>query len=162
MKRNIRTGTLLTVGSLLAALMGVAALANNIYHASVTMRQVGASLFQFAATHQRLPASIEEMLQAGYLTPAEGNSDGYFVSNPVTNERGSDVVHLSRYAIPWSTRAGDLIKRDNIMYWKDRPDERALLIRDTYPPLAIRTMGGQLAMALPVSLYDMTQDRQHR
>lgn len=154
MTKQIRKGVLFTLGVLVAALGGFAYVAGSVYVAGTRMRAVGASVFQCAQRDGRMPASLEEMVQAGCIRPTDGDDHGkYLVIDRVTGQPVGSAVDMDRYDISWGVQPDQLVERDKILYWRDRPDERALLIRDRRPPLMVRAMGGRLAMAFPRELY---------
>lgn len=138
---------------LLVALAGFLLIANSVFAAGQRTQGFGASVFLYAIEHERMPASFEELLAAGYARPADDTAGRYFFLDRPNGDPATPAIEVGRYDVSWGVSPEQMVQRDKGVFWRDRPDERVLLIRDRQPPLAVRLLGGRMAMAFPAELY---------
>ncbi len=152
MNRLPRGRILLLILVVAAALAGFAAVTAVIYTAGTGTRSVGAAVFAFAAHHNRMPASFDEMVQAGYARATGAEGEYLLLAGPREQPLGAAVA-IRYFDVPWAVQPEQLVERDKGVFWRDQPEQRALLVRHRQPPWVVRALGGRMAMAFPVELY---------
>ena len=106
MNKPVRTGVLVAVAVLVAALAGFAYVAGSIYFASVQMRHLGASVFTFATQTGRVPGSLEEMVREGYIRPAGKDQPGrYLVLDRAHGNPAGSAIDMDRYDVELGSAA---------------------------------------------------------
>jgi hypothetical protein len=129
-----------------------AAVAASVYTVGGQTRDLGAAVALFAVRYERMPASIDDLVQAGYAQPT-GEAGLYQLLGGPQGEAFGKAVPIDRFEVAWGVQPEQLVERDKGVFWRDTPEKRVLLVRHTAPPWVVRVLRGRMAMAFPVDLY---------
>jgi hypothetical protein len=151
--KSFPTGRVLVLLLVLVVIFtAFAAMAANVYAMGGQTRDLGTAIALFATRYDRMPASIDELVRAGYAQPA-GQAGLYQLLSAPQGEPLGQAVPVDRFEVAWGVQPEQLLERDKGVFWRDAPDKRVLLVRHTAPPWAVRVLRGRMAMAFPVELY---------
>lgn len=137
---------------LMALFTAFAVMAANLYAVGGQTRDLGAVIALFAMEHDHIPASIDELVEAGYARPSKQAGLYDLFAGPTGEPLDRDVP-VDLYDVSWGVQPEQLIERDGGVFWRDTPDRRVLLVRHTSPPWVVRVLRGRMAMTFPVELY---------
>jgi len=95
----------------------------------------------FARYYGRMPKSLEELIENGYLRPAVIDGEKVYrychsVGKVLPPKKATkvrvfpaDIRDLSAVSFAWGVKPEDLILRGGRLYWRKQPDKEALLVR---------------------------------
>jgi hypothetical protein len=141
------------VAVLVAAFVGFLAAAYSLEAAGLRTRHVAAGVFAFATEHGRMPASFDEMIEAGYARPAE-EPGVYVISAEPGGPALEPAIRIERFEVPWGLEVDRVVGTEEGIFWRDAPGRRVLLVRHREPPWVVRALSGRMAKAFPVELYE--------